>query len=384
MDITFLHSINDILPTQWQEIFADNYPFTQHAFLASLETSGCVQQSTGWQAQHILAHEGGKLIAAMPCYIKTHSYGEYVFDWAWADAYHQHGLNYYPKLLSAIPFTPATGPRLMFDQSIQSDEQKISVIKTIGQALHDKFGPQGLSSWHLLFPTAEVSSLLVKCGWQQRVGIQYHWFNKDYASFDEFLARFKSRKRKTLRKEREAIVRQGISMQVIVGADINDEMMTEFYRFYHLTYLKRSGQHGYLNLKFFHLLLAKMQDNLVMISATKNGSLIGAALCFKDDSTLYGRYWGCEREYEFLHFEACYYQGIEFCIKTGLRRFDPGAQGEHKIARGFEPVKTLSNHVIMQADFSHAIEQFINAEKTQVDAQLAYLKTLLPFKTETV
>ncbi|MEH6502361.1 MAG: GNAT family N-acetyltransferase [Cycloclasticus sp.] len=384
MDITFLHSINDILPTQWQAIFADKYPFTQHAFLASLETSGCVQQSTGWQPQHILVHEGDKLIAAMPCYIKTHSYGEYVFDWAWANAYHQHGLNYYPKLLAAIPFTPATGPRLMFDESMQSDEQKISVIKAIGQALRDKFGPQGLSSWHLLFPTAELSSLLIDCGWQQRVGIQYHWFNKDYASFDEFLARFKSRKRKTLRKEREAIVRQDISMQVIVGVDLDDEMMTEFYRFYHLTYLKRSGQHGYLNLKFFHLLLASMKDKLVMICAKKNGSLIGAALCFRDDNTLYGRYWGCEQEYEFLHFEACYYQGIEFCINTGLRRFDPGAQGEHKIARGFEPVKTLSNHVIMQADFSYAIEQFINDEKTQVDVQLAHLKTLLPFKTEPV
>jgi len=372
----------DVPAEQWQKLFADPYPFTQHAFLAALETSGCVQEATGWQPNHILITENDQLLAAMPYYLKTHSYGEYVFDWAWADAYHQHGLNYYPKLLAAIPFTPSSGPRLAFAADIRSDAEKLNIIHFIERAIRDKYNQSTLSGWHLLFPNSALSDLLQRAGWKQRKGIQYHWFNKQYPSFDDFLETFKSRKRKLVRKERCAVADQGLLLTVRSGQEIDDALMTEFYRFYHLTYLKRSGQHGYLNLKFFRLLLTTMAQNLVMICATKSDTIVAAALCFKDDTSLYGRYWGCQQEYPFLHFEVCYYQGIEYCINNGLQHFDPGAQGEHKIARGFKPVTTLSNHVILHPEFKHAIEHFIAQESNQIDAHLNHLNTLLPYKTE--
>ncbi|HIF18834.1 MAG TPA: N-acetyltransferase [Cycloclasticus sp.] len=380
MNVKFLPHIADITANEWNTLFNTDYPFVQHAFLSALETSGCTQTSTGWTPQHILVYQNSLLIAAMPCFIKTHSYGEYVFDWAWANAYQQHGLSYYPKLLAAIPFTPATGSRLCFDPSIKTNEAKQHIISTIDQAISNKFTAQALSSQHLLFPDVELSDLLTQSGWKQRLGMQYHWFNRSYTSFDDFLSRFKSRKRKTVRKERQAIIDQNISINIALGDDINPALMQNFYRFYHITYLKRSGQHGYLNLAFFQLLLKHMRDNLVLICAHKDDILIGAALCFKDNTTLYGRYWGCEQEYEFLHFETCYYQGIDFCIKHGLQRFDPGAQSAHKIPRGFEPIKTYSNHKIMNAEFSKAINHFIDDECIQVTAHIKHLNTLLPFK----
>ena len=382
MNIKFLHSISDISDTEWNSLFDIDYPFVQHAFLSALEQSGCTQTSTGWEPQHIVVYQSEKVVAAMPSFLKTHSYGEYVFDWAWANAYQQHGLNYYPKLLSAIPFTPATGSRLAFSKSIQSKQEQLSVIRGIDRAIREKFTSSELSSWHVLFPELELSSLLEQSEWKQRIGIQYHWFNDNYKSFDNFLSTFKSRKRKNLRKERQSVIDQGIVMTTVTGTDISDELITEFYRFYHLTYLKRSGQHGYLNLAFFLLLRAEMSENLVIFCATKNHSLIGAALCFKDEKNLYGRYWGCEQEYEFLHFEACYYQGIEYCINNKLQHFDPGAQGEHKISRGFKPIRILSNHMILHNEFRQAIHRFIDEEKAHINAHLEHLTTLLPFKSE--
>jgi predicted N-acyltransferase len=382
MNINFLPSLSSISALDWNALFDTDYPFIQHSFLSALEESGCTQASTGWEPQHIIVRDDQKIIAVMPCYLKTHSYGEYVFDWAWANAYQQHQLQYYPKLLSAIPFTPSTGPRLAFHRDIQSKQEQLSIIKSIKQFILDTYSPAGLSSWHVLFPESELSSMLEASQCKQRVGIQYHWFNNSYTSFDDFLSTFKSRKRKTLRKERLSITEQDITMTTVIGTDISEKLMTEFYRFYHLTYLKRSGQHGYLNLAFFTLLLSNMPKSLVMFCAQKDDKLIGAALCFRDDQTLYGRYWGCEQEYEFLHFEACYYQGIEYCINNKLKRFDPGAQGEHKISRGFRPVKTLSNHMILHNEFRHAIEHFIDEEKNQVNSHLQHLTTLLPFKLE--
>ena len=384
MEVKFLNNINDCSPKQWDDLFNTDYPFTKHAFLYALETSGCVTPSTGWQPQHITVNENGALIAALPCYLKTHSYGEYVFDWSWANAYQQHGLNYYPKLLAAIPFTPATGPRLAIDNNFATQDDQIKLIQTIDQAIRNKFGLTGISSWHLLFPSETLSSQLQQCQWQQRVGIQYHWFNDNFDSFDDFLQTFKSRKRKNVRKERESVAKQGFEIRIVTGEDIDTQLMGAFYRFYHLTYLKRSGQHGYLNLAFFNALLQDMADSLVMVCAEENGTLIAAALCFKDDKTLYGRYWGCEKEYDFLHFEICYYQGIEFCINKQLKRFDPGAQGEHKIPRGFKPIKTYSNHVILHPEFSQAINRFIDDEKQQIDVDLEHLNSLLPFKSENV
>jgi len=383
MQVDFLNSINDISVADWSALFGDDYPFTRHPFLLALESSGCTQASTGWQAQHIIVRQDEQLIAAMPCFLKNHSYGEYVFDWAWANAYQHHGHRYYPKLVAAIPFTPATGPRLSFAASIQNPQQQLSIIKNIEQALRDKSRSLGLSSWHVLFPLSELSSLLEESGWQQRLGVQYHWFNRQYPSFDDFLQRMKARKRKNIRKERLAVQQQGISMSTVLGAEIDEPLMSRFYGFYQKTYLKRSAQAGYLNMDFFQSIRRSLQDNLVMFCAHKDDQLIAAALCFKDSQALYGRYWGCEQEYDFLHFETCYYQGIEFCIQNRLARFDPGAQGEHKIPRGFEPITTFSNHVILNPDFERAINHFIQHEKTELNSQMSYLQGLLPFKTET-
>ena len=380
MEISFLHSINDISATQWDNLFSSDAPFTHHAFLLALESSGCTQASTGWQAQHIIVSLKGENIAAMPCFIKSHSYGEYVFDWAWADAYHKHGHNYYPKLVAAIPFTPVSGSRLGFSKSVQSSQQKLSIIKLIDQTIRHKSHSLQLSSWHVLFPNKELSSLLDESGWQQRIAVQYHWFNRQYNDFDSFLSQLKSRKRKNISKERLAISKQGIQVKTFRGHEIDENLMNSFYRFYQQTYLKRSGQTGYLNRDFFQKIRTAMPDNLVMFCALKDDRLIAAALCFKDSKTLYGRYWGCDHEHSFLHFETCYYQGIEFCIANQLQRFDPGAQGEHKIPRGFEPIETFSNHVILNPDFSQAITRFIEKEKKQLVPHIAYLQTLLPFK----
>ena len=249
MNIKFLSSISKVSDTHWNSVFETDYPFIQHAFLSALEQSGCTQASTGWTPHHIIVTDRDDIIAAMPCYLKTHSYGEYVFDWAWANAYQQHQLHYYPKLLSAIPFTPSTGPRLAFHNRIQLTQEKQTIIKNIRQAALDSVSSVGLSSWHVLFPDTEMSSLLEDSEYKQRSGIQYHWFNHHYTSFDDFLQTFKSRKRKTLRKERLSITQQGIEMTVVDGRDISKQLMAEFYRFYHFTYLKRSGQQGYLDRK---------------------------------------------------------------------------------------------------------------------------------------
>ena len=382
MNVKFINTLTKVSSDDWQHVFNTLYPFTQYSFLSALEVSGCTQASTGWRAQHIIVKEGDKILALMPCYIKDHSYGEYVFDWAWADAYHQSGHSYYPKLVTAIPFTPSTGPRLAFDASIQTDAEKAVIFKAISLAIKSKLNAENLSSWHVLFPDNNQSIQLQACQAEQRVGLQYHWFNKSYMSFEDFLARFKSRKRKNIRKERAAVQRQGILMQQLDGAQITPEAMTAFYRFYQATYLKRSGHHGYLNQQFFMLILANMGNSLVMVCALKDKKMIAAALFFKGQDSLYGRYWGCEQAYDFLHFETCYYQGIEYCINNNLQHFDPGAQGEHKIPRGFEPIKTFSNHIISNTGFSVAINNFIQQEKGQTETNLSQLRTLLPFKTE--
>ncbi len=382
MDVKFIDSLTEVSSDDWQHVFRTLYPFTQYAFLSALEVSECIQSSTGWRAQHIVVKKGDKILALMPCYIKGHSYGEYVFDWAWADAYHQNGLSYYPKLVTAIPFTPSTGPRLAFDASIQTDTEKAAIFKAISLAIQRKLSDENLSSWHVLFPDKNQSAQLQACQAEQRVDLQYHWFNKSYVSFEDFLARFKSRKRKNIRKEREAIERQGILMQRLEGAQITPEVMTIFIRFYQATYLKRSGHRGYLNPQFFMLILVSMSNSLLMVCAFKDKKMIAAALFFKGQDSLYGRYWGCEQAYHFLHFETCYYQGIEYCIDNNLQHFDPGAQGEHKISRGFEPTKTFSNHIISNPNFRLAINDFIQQEQIQTEINLSQLCTLLPFKTE--
>jgi uncharacterized protein len=301
-------------------------------------------------------------VAAMPCYLKTHSYGEYVFDWAWADAYQRHGVRYYPKLLSAIPFTPATGPRLL----IAADADRERVLDCLLDAIGEELAHHRASSWHLLFPEQELADSLAERGLALRTGVQYHWQNPGYRDFDDFLDTLVSRKRKSLRRERRLVREQDVQLRQLRGSDIDAAMWDRFHRFYQMTYARRSGHGGYLEREFFHALGAAMPDNILLVIAEHRGKAVAGALNLIGADTLYGRYWGCTESFDQLHFETCYYQGMDFCMREGLRRFDAGAQGEHKLARGFAPVLTHSCHLIAHEGFRSAIEEFLRRERESI------------------
>ena len=386
LQVVWLSSIDDVDAAAWNALRADHYPFTQHAFLAAMERSGAASAESGWQPQHLLLKRGADVIAALPLYLKSHSYGEYVFDWAWADAWQRSGLAYYPKLLAAIPFTPATGPRLL----IAPGENQAAIVAAVLAAIKQRLGAEELSTFHLLFPDHALREHCRDAGLLERVGAQYHWFNRGFHSFDDFLATFNSRKRKNLRKERERVAEQGLTLRVVEGSDITPHDWRRFHHFYQLTYAKRSGHGGYLGGEFFQEIGRTLSDQIVLVLAEVGGEAVGGemvggetiagALNFKDQNTLYGRYWGCSREFEFLHFETCYYQGIDYCIKNNLQRFDPGAQGEHKIQRGFEPTLTYSCHWIEHVGLRRAVADFLQREQQQIESYVVDARQLLPFK----
>jgi uncharacterized protein len=374
MQISFIQGLDEVSEAQWNSLCTSDYPFVRYQFLYALERSGSLD---GWHTQHLLVHEGNELIAALPLYLKDHSYGEYVFDWSWADAYRRYGFHYYPKLVSAIPFTPCTGLRLLVKDSSRLPlllPARVAAIKT-------KAGALGASGWHCLFPDAAVSGALANLQIAQRQGAQFHWYNRGYHCWDDFVAAMNSRKRKNINKERRAVAGQGISFTHKSGSEISAEDWQMFYGFYRNTYLKRSGHAGYLTREFFNRLGATMAEHCLLVVAQQNERPIAAALFFVDSNSIYGRYWGCQAEYDFLHFETCYYQGIDYAIRHKLARFDGGAQGEHKIARGFEPVMTYSNHWLAREDFQQAINQFVAAESKSIADYIAEAKTYLPFKT---
>ena len=389
--VRFIHSIADVDALEWNTLVGTAYPFLQHEFLLALETSGCTSGKTGWQALHALverAEAGSKdiesaevahpdLLACMPLYAKTNSMGEYVFDWAWAEAYQRHGLSYYPKLISAIPFTPCAGPRIC--AAAAENAEQIQAI--LFAAVKELAGRMQASSWHILFPEPDLKQSLTSLGLLQRTGCQYQWFNAGYRDFEDFLATFSSRKRKNLRKERERVSEQGIEFVVLEGADITDDHWQDFYQFYQSTYLVR-GRAPYLNEKLFTELGRTMPQCLMLVMARKDGNNIAGALFFKGEDTLYGRYWGCTEEYQFLHFETCYYQGIEYCIRHNIKRIDSGAQGEHKIQRGFKPVHTWSSHWIQHPGFASAIENFLQDEQQHIDAYVERASDYLPFRKD--
>ncbi|MEM0955644.1 MAG: GNAT family N-acetyltransferase [Pseudomonadota bacterium] len=377
-EVRFLPSLTEVDAEAWNRIAGTDYPFLRHEFLLALEQTGCTDADSGWQPYHATLQRDGRLIALMPLYLKSHSYGEYVFDWSWADAYHRNGREYYPKLLTAVPFTPATGPRLCW----AADESAENCIATLSAAVKELAQKQGLSSWHVLFPAPETAKHLVAAGATQRQGSQFHWFNEGYASFDDFLATFNSRKRKSLKRERRRVEEQGIVLETLEGEAISADHWAEFYRFYQMTYAKRSGHGGYLTREFFQRLSDGLADQCVLVRASVDGEAVAGSLCFRSSDTLYGRYWGCVKELDCLHFEACYYQGIEYCIRHGLKRFDPGAQGEHKIQRGFTPIPTVSTHWIADPIFAQAIADFTEREREHIDAYIDEAATLLPFKAE--
>ena len=371
-------SLSDIPATEWDAVAGVDYPFLRHKFLHGLETTGCTTAEAGWQPCHALLRRDGKLVALMPMYLKSHSYGEYVFDWSWADTWQRCGLQYYPRLVSCIPFTPATGPRLC----VVHTESLEHICKVMADGIKDWLAKRELSSWHCLFPEKPLCDLLAAQDCHVRQATQFHWFNQGYRSFEEFLATFASRKRKNLKRERQRVADQGISLHTLVGGDITKAHWQQFYQFYQMTYAKRSGHGGYLSREFFMHTTPAMGDQVVLVMAKQAGQWVAGALYFRSADTLYGRYWGCLEELDCLHFEACYYQGIEFCIANGIARFDPGAQGEHKIQRGFQPVKTYSNHWIAQPELHAAVGDFTKRERNHSDAYLEQASALLPFKSD--
>jgi len=399
------YRIEDIPQQRWQALLAAAqphhqrlyYPFLDHRFLLALEQSGCIDSGhhdplshtpSGWLTHILVSHDAaGEIDQVVPAFIKHHSYAEYVFDWSWAEAYQQHGLAYYPKLLLAAPFTPATGPRLL--GSANPDWSAIT------QLLADYCQQHRLSGWHLNFIEACHFQALTQqredAGTPEplvhaagRSACQFHWYNRGYQSFDHYLEYFSSRKRKSVRKERQKIAQQGLTLVRKTAADIQPGDIDVFYHCYQMTYAVRRSR-GYLNREFFHQLLASMPEQLMLVMAYADDDAQHACACalyLFDDSTLYGRYWGALREFDALHFEACYYQGIEFCIEQNLQRFDPGTQGEHKISRGFEPTLTYSVHQLMHPDFQRAVHHFVQQEQSHILDYQQQARSLLPFKAD--
>ncbi len=376
LELRFYTSIKEVDQSAWNGLFGTDHPFTRYEFLLALEEGGSTTTESGWQPSHAMLFRGELGVAAIPLFIKSHSYGEYVFDWSWADAYQRHGESYYPKLVCAIPFTPATGPRL----AILPGEPEAEITKLVVAGLTRFCQERGLSSLHILFPMKDAAATLETTGLMQRTGSQFHWFNRDYGSFDDFLAGFNSRKRKSLRRERRRVIEQNIELTVLEGTEINEEHWQLFYRFYQFTYAKRSGHGGYLSQQSFLALGRLMPEHIVMVLASQDGQAVAGALYFRSDDVLFGRYWGCIKELDCLHFETCYYQGIEYCIRHGLSRFDPGAQGEHKIQRGFEPSKTWSFHWVAHPEFAAAIDDFTRRESEHIEQYMVQASEYLPFK----
>ncbi len=367
-----LQSLADINADQWNALWQSDYPFVQHAYLLALERSQCTHTHTGWQPAHATLHENGRLVAVLIGYIKAHSYGEYVFDWAWANAYDNAGLHYYPKWISAIPFTPCTGPRLAATTAASAE----SLLIKLGESLTP------FSNHHILFPSTDTARHLDSGTYFQRLGCQFHWFNQNFATFEAFVGSFASRKRKNVLKERNKVHTQGVTLQQTLGIDLNTEDWAFFHTLYAQTYLKRSGHAGYLNADFFQQVGRCMANQIMMVKAFHEGRWVAAALYFYDHHTLYGRYWGTLYELDSLHYECCYYQGIEFAIANGLQHFDAGAQGEHKIQRGFTPVLTQSFHHLQDSRFHRAIQQAIAVENQHTQDYCRDARTYLPFKSD--
>lgn len=375
MEVKQINSMAQVDSADWNRLAGDAYPFLRHEFLLALEQSGSVSKQTGWTPAHLLVIDEDELIAFMPLYLKHHSWGEYVFDQQWAQAYQQHGLDYYPKWLTAIPLTPCQGPRIVVKPAIDLFEVTqllLTFIKQLSEHLD-------ISSWHCLFPNLQQAEQLRSLGLSIREGVQFHWFNQNYHDFNDFLQTLSASKRKMLKRERRRVSEQGVRLLRIAGQDVSDLQWQQFFQFYTMTYLKRGSQ-PYLNLAFFQQLAATMGEQLLLVLAVKDDKTIAAALSFVGVDTLYGRYWGCYDDYNSLHFEACYYQGLDYCIEHGLKRFDSGAQGEHKISRGFEPITTYSAHWLKDDRFAKAIDQFLAREQKAMQLYKKDAASYLPFK----
>jgi uncharacterized protein len=371
----FLKSIANIDATGWNALAGPNQPFVRHEFLLALEESGCAVARTGWSPRHLVIEDShGRAIGAMPLYVKGHSRGEFVFDFSWANAYAQHGLKYYPKLLSAVPFTPVRGSRVLVSPTVDARAMTETLIRTAA----DYARSEELSSWHVLFPSEENQVSLKRAGLIERRDCQFHWFNQGYESFDAFLATFTAEKRKKAKRERRRVAEAGIEFDTRLGGEMDDASWSTVYEFYADTFY-RHGHEPYLNLDFFKRIAATMPEQLMLKIARHGSEPIAVAIFFVGEDALFGRYWGAGGNYHSLHFETCYYQGIEYCIEHRLQRFEPGTQGEHKVPRGFVPTLTSSAHDIVDPRFAAAIRDFALREARGIDHYAASVNEHVPY-----
>ena len=376
MQIQIKQSLTEIDASDWNRIAGDENPFVRYEFLVALEQTGCIGPEFGWLPQFVTLYDEGNLIGAVPLYLKDNSYGEFVFDWSWAEAYQRAGINYYPKYVSSIPYTPATGPRILVD----STHAKPKEIRThLIQATLGFAQQMQVSSLHWLFTNEADTALLQEQGLMLRLGCQFHWQNQNYRDFDDYLQHFSAAKRKKIKRERRRVLEQGIELEVLHGGDMSDTQWHVFHQFYLSTFDKKWG-YATLSLDFFKQLGQTMPDDVVLVFARHEGKDVACAFNIKGQHTLYGRHWGCNADYHSLHFEACYYQGLDYCIEHGLQYFEPGAQGEHKISRGFLPTATWSAHWIAHPEFNNAISAFVRHEQKEMEAYIIEMTGHSPFK----
>jgi len=379
LKVSVCHSLSEIDESHWDSLGEADYPFTRHAFLYGLEQHDCLEPF-GWHPVYFLIHEGKSLVAALPSYIKTNSYGELVFDHAWSEAYQRSGLDYYPKLVTAIPYTPATGERFLVNQALASDEdtrQDYRLQLTSAAILFCQ--EHQLSSWHILFAEQSILRALDSKTIVLRSDIQFHWQNHQYSNFDDFLSHLNSRKRKNIRKERITAHQHDLDIKMIEGRALDARDWRRVHELYASIYARKYGT-ATLSPAFFQHLGKSLGDRVLVVTARDADEIVAASLFFRSESHLYGRIWGSEGYARDLHFECCYYQGIEYCISNQLEWFDPGAQGEHKLSRGFLPRKTWSGHWIGQAEFRSAIAGFLQKEQHYIDDYQAQLMQSSPYR----
>ncbi|RTZ44484.1 N-acetyltransferase [Candidimonas sp. SYP-B2681] len=372
MSLTFklVRHLEDINAEQWNELAGD-HPLVRHEFLLALDQCGCAVAQTGWAPHYLALYRHNALQGAMPLYLKSHSRGEYVFDYSWAQAFERHGLAYYPKLLSAVPFTPVPGPRLL----AATHEDRVLLARKAIEITQEN----GVSSLHILFPSEADQKALKEAGFLFRENVQFHWFNQNYENVDHFLASLSQQKRKKIKQDRKKSTQADISFRWLEGQEIDDDTLQFFYRCYHQTYIEH-GNAPYLSLEFFIQLRRTMCENMVVVLAEQHGTPIASALNIRSKNTLYGRYWGSIQYVPGLHFETCYMQAIEFCIANNVQTFEGGAQGEHKLSRGMLPVQTCSAHWIRDERYAQAITEFLAHETPAVAAYINELHEHSPYK----
>lgn len=378
MRVAVINRLSEVPADQWNRITGTAHPFLRHEFLAALERHSCVGEQFGWYPQHLAVYDDSDTLAGLaPLYLKDNSYGEFVFDWSWADAWQRAGKPYYPKLVSAIPYTPVTGPRLL----VRDDMEPAAVTDLLIRAALELVDRSGSSSLHWLFTNDQDTQRLLEHGLLRRSGCHFHWHNRGYRSFDDFLGSLTARKRKKVKRERRFVEEAGIRMEIVHGDEASEAQWQAMHRFYTSTFERKSGMPT-LSLEFFLDIGHSMGDQVVLVMAHLGGQLVAGAINLRGDTAFYGRHWGCLDRYHSLHFETCYYQGIEYSIRHGLDLFEPGVQGEHKISRGFLPTLTWSAHWIRDAAFREAIARFLDNEHGLVMDYSRDMQLYSPYRKE--